>query len=227
MYIDVTSYLNSTMPAADTEASSSLDQDDFLQILIAQLEQQDPTEPTDNAQMVDQLTSYAQLEQLTNISSAMETLIAGMASLGTTQAASYIGLNVEAGGYTVAKKGEDISPMTYTLASDADTVTAYIYDENGDIVDTVFLGSAEAGSHEFQWDGLDSDGDELPDGTYSIGFLAQTKSEESISVTTSVTGTVTSVFTQDGTIYLKLDDGRAVNLDNVTSIGKATQSDNA
>lgn len=225
MYIDVTSYLNSTMPEADTEASSSLDQDDFLQILVAQLEQQDPTEPTDNAQMVDQMTSYAQLEQLTNISTAMDTLIAGMASLGATQAAGYIGMGVEAGGYTVAKKGESISPMTYTLGSDAESVSAYIYDENGDIVDTVILGAAQAGSYEFQWDGLDYNGKEVPDGTYSVGFSAEAENGDSVSVSTSVTGTVESVFTQDGTIYLKLDDGRTVNLDYVTSITQGSQSD--
>ncbi len=227
MYIDVTSYLNNNKPANDSEPSSTLDQADFIQILIAQLEQQDPTNPTDNAQMVDQITSYAQLEQLTNIASAMDTLIAGMASLGTTQAASYIGMGVEAGGYSVAKKGDSISPMTFTLGADAESVTAYVYDENGELVDTVILGPTEAGSHEFKWDGRDYNGKEVPDGIYSIGFTAESAKGDSVSVTTSVTGTVQSVFTSDGTIYLKLDDGRTVNLDYVTSITKGSQPDQA
>ena len=118
----------------------------------------------------------------------------------------------------ISKDGDSISMVTYTLDDDAASIYAHILDADGTIVDSVSLGSQEAGAHTFQWDGLDSDGNEVDDGTYSIAFSATDSDGDSLVVDMSVSGTVNSVSIENGNIILGLTDGREVNLFNVSTV---------
>ncbi|MEZ7196806.1 flagellar hook assembly protein FlgD [Pseudodesulfovibrio karagichevae] len=221
MSIDTTSYyeslLASTTSATTTSSSSaSLTSDDFISLLCTELQYQDPTEPVDNSQMVDQMTQYSQLEQLTEMNEKMDTLTDSISSLSASYGLDYIGKNVEADGYTIRKDGEDISTLYLTLAEDAAEVTLNIYDSNGSIVDTQTFSDIDAGTVSFTWDGTDYDGDEADDGYYYILAKATDSNGDNVDCNTTTTGTVTGVSNTDDGVILTLSDGRTVNLADVT-----------
>jgi flagellar basal-body rod modification protein FlgD len=221
MSIDATSYyeslLASTTTASTTSTSStSLSSDDFITLLCTELQYQDPTEPVDNSQMVDQMTQYSQLQQLTEMNEKMDTMTDGIGSLTAAYGLDYIGKDVEADGYTICKSGDDISTLYLTLDDDAAELTLNIYDSSGSIVDTQTFNDIDAGTVSFTWDGTDYDGDEVDDGYYYILAAATDSDGDDVDCTTTTTGTVTGVSNTDDGVVLTLDDGRTVNLADVT-----------
>jgi flagellar basal-body rod modification protein FlgD len=223
MTVETTSYYESLLTAssetADTStASTSLGSMDFLNLLITQLQYQDPTEPVDNTEMVNQMTQFSQLESLTSIDEKLDELTSSLSAATTTSAINYLGKEVEASGYSLSKSGDDISDLYLTLDDDAESVTINIYNSSGTIVDTETLSALEAGSYSFTWDGLDSDGSEADDGTYYADVSAEDSNGDSVDVSTSTTGTVAGVSTTSDGVVLILDDGRTVNLSDVTLV---------
>ncbi len=218
-----TSLLATSSTSTTTESSSSteLTSEDFLTLLLAEIEYQDPTEPLENAEMVSQLTGYSQLEELTSINETLSDLADDLGSSSTTNALSYLGTTVQAEGDSIVKADDEITSLTFTLGDDAESVTVNIYDSDGNIVATSSLGSMSEGSYSFTWDGLDSDGDSVDDGTYSVVMSALDSDGDSVDVTMITSGTVTGIASTSDGIELILEDGRTVGLEDVTYVTSA------
>lgn len=225
MSIDTTSYYDSLLLSStdttsveittDAEATS-LTSEDFLTLLVTELQYQDPTEPMDNAEMVSQLTGYSQLDELGEMNDQLATLTDTINSMTSTSGLDYLGKQVEASGYTVAVDGEDVSTLYFELDEYAESLTFNIYDGNGSIVDTQTYTQMDAGASSFTWDGTDSNGNTLADGNYYVLATAVNSDGEASDVSTTTTGTVTGISTTDDGVILSLDDGRTVNLLDVT-----------
>lgn len=220
VYTSVTDLINSTyeVTSEDAVASSELGEDAFLELLIAQLEWQDPLDPMDDTEMVAQLAQFSSLEAQQETVEQLEGVNDLLSQQQVLSATSYIGKEVEAYGSCLSKDEDSVSTVTYTLAGDAADVTAHILDEDGDIVASVELGGQGSGDHSFVWDGLDADGNEADGGQYYIAFNAYDDTDDSVYVSTAVSGTVTSIYSDDGTIMLELSDGRTVYASNVSKI---------
>ncbi len=222
MYTSTTNYLNNVYTSSttswDTDTSNDMGQDEFLQLFVAQLENQDPLNPVDNSESIAQLAQFSSLEQLTNINSQLTELISAINTQSMNTAVDYIGKSVTATGYTLSKEEGSVSDVTYTVPVDVEDLTAHIVDENGSIVCSVDLGGRDAGEYEFTWDGTDTEGNELADGIYSIAFTATNAEGESVSISTMVSGVVEGVSQQGGKTLLTLQDGREVYLENVWEV---------
>jgi flagellar basal-body rod modification protein FlgD len=223
MTTETTSYLDSLLLTSSTDtttstSTTSLTSEDFLTLLVTELEYQDPTEPMDNTEMVNQLTQYSQLDELTSIDDTLTSLSEDLTTAAATSGLSYLGKEVEADGYSLSKEGDDITSVYLELEEDAATVTVNIYDSSGTIVQTATLSDLEAGSYSFDWDGLDSDGDEADDGIYYITATAEDSDGAEVDVSTSTAGTVSGISTTDDGVVLILDDGRTVNMSDVTLV---------
>jgi len=219
MYIDTTSYLNSIQSSSTTDtASSSMDGDDFLTILVAQLENQDPFNSTDPAEMIGQLTQFSILEQLTSMNETMTSTLSALTLQTATSSVSYIGKTVMASGYSLDVEDGTASSSTYTLDEDVESLSAYIYDEDGSLVRTVELGATSAGEYDFQWDGKDDDGNTVDDGTYSLAIAGLDAEGEDVVASTTISGVVNGVSVESGSVMLTLKDGREVALANVKSV---------
>ncbi|CCH49502.1 flagellar hook assembly protein FlgD [Pseudodesulfovibrio piezophilus] len=222
MTVETTSYYDSLTTATTetttttSDSSTSLTSDDFITLLLAELEYQDPTEPVDNSQMVDQMTQYSQLEQLTEMNDQLESMTETISSASMTTALNYIGMEVTAEGYTLSKSGEDLSDLYFETTEDAETLTADIYDSSGNIVQTLTYSNVDAGSYELDWDGTDSDGEDVDDGYYYVIMTGENSEGDTIDVTTTTTGTVSGLSNTDDGVILTLEDGRTVNMLNVT-----------
>lgn len=223
MYTSSASYLNNVYTASTTswdteESSTDLGQDEFLQLFVAQLENQDPLDPMDDSESIAQMAEFSSLEQLTNINSQISSLIDSINTQSLNTAVSYIGKSVTASGYSISKDGESVSEATYTVPVDVEEMTAHIIDESGSIVNSIDLGAHDAGEYDFSWDGTGTDGEALDDGVYSIAFTASNAEGESVSISTMVSGVVEGISQSDGSTLLTLEDGRQVYLSNVYEV---------
>lgn len=224
MSVDTTSYYDSLLSASSTstieyttaEEATNLTSEDFLTLLVTELQYQDPTDPMDNTEMVNQLTQYSQLDELSAMNEKMDALTDSLNAMSATNGLDYLGKDVEASGYTVTKSGDDISSIYYSLDEYAESVTCNVYDSDGSIINTVTATQIEAGSYSYTWDGTDYNGNTADDDTYYLLFSGQDAEGSSVDVSTTTTGTVTGISTTDDGVILTLDDGRTVNMLDVT-----------
>jgi flagellar basal-body rod modification protein FlgD len=194
---------------------SILGQDDFMKMLIAQLQNQDPLNPMDGTQFAAQLAQFSTVEQVSNMSTQLKTMNASIAAMNNTQMASLIGSQVTAQGNTISVTGSS-STLTYNLASAIQKGAIKIYNSNGVAVKSLDIGSQSAGVNSVTWD---SSG--LPTGTYTYDIAATDKNGVSIPATTMVNGTITGITYKDSTPYITVN-GQNIAFSSVSAIKKPT-----
>jgi len=212
----ITSVGSTTASASATTSTdkNTLGQEEFLEILIAQMKNQDPTNPVDANDFTSQLTQYSCLEQLMNMNARLDTLIADFESMSGVELAGLIGTEVTVDGNTLEADGSTCA-ITYDLSGEAASGQVIIYDANGDSADTLDFGRQDAGANILVWDcsGVSS-------GTYTFEVSASAADGSDLSVTTRETGTVTEVSFKDGLATLRVN-GRDVSIDDVISISQS------
>ncbi|MCK5009848.1 MAG: hypothetical protein KAS98_05140, partial [Deltaproteobacteria bacterium] len=169
----VTNPITYSLMASSTDNTVSgggkneLGRDAFFQLLLTQLQNQDPLNPMESTDMTAQLAQFSQLEQMDNMNTSLDYLQLYMASLNNAQAVGFIGKEIEANGDSVQLSEEGSASLSYELMDDAGSVTVKIYDEDTQLVWTVETGSQSAGKQEWLWDGRDAQGNQVEAGTYT------------------------------------------------------------
>lgn len=119
--------------AAASSSSLAIDMDQFLQILVTQLENQNPLEPTDTSEFTNQLVGYAQLGQQTLMNETLEGLSSSITAMLTAQGASYVGQTVEiASASAPLQNGK--AAWTYTVQDAAASTALVVTDQTGKVV---------------------------------------------------------------------------------------------
>jgi len=208
-----------------TGTQSKMGRDAFLQLLVTQLKLQDPTNPLDDKQLTAQLAQFSSLESLNNIQDTVERIDSKLNESNILSGLKFLGTEVRAPGNEIVKQDGEISQVTYKLNGDATRTYVNIFDQYGNIVNTVELGPKNQGTYTFEWDGKDFDGNVLSDGQYSLAFGAEGTDGESILIDTEVYGKVVGVTKQDSNIILDLEDGRKVYMDQVESVSYLSHKD--
>ncbi|WP_207168571.1 flagellar hook assembly protein FlgD [Thiocystis violacea] len=168
--LGLTSYGTQTTAAAD----SSLGQDDFLNLMLAQLKNQDPTDPVTNEDFVAQLAQFSTVSGIEGLSASFAELSQTLSQNQTLQAASLVGNSVLVPARSIAlEEGQSVTGAV-NLSSSAGGVTLNVYGPGGDLVRSEGLGTLAAGLQEFSWDGLLDDGTPAPAGSYEIEIVAET-----------------------------------------------------
>jgi flagellar basal-body rod modification protein FlgD len=185
-------------------SATSLGKQDFLKLLVAQLSHQDPLKPMENTEFVAQLAQFSNLEQLVSVNSNLELLQVSQMAMTNGQLAGLIGKEVEASGSTISLTKGGTAPINFTLDSNASEVTLKITDSKGNTVRTITMSSASKGLNTTSWDGKDSNGNELASGSYKVAVSAKDSSGNSVSASSTFTGTVTGVTYEDGAAYLEI-----------------------
>ncbi len=205
-----TSSAASSSAAASTTASPALDQNSFLKLLMAQMQNQDPTAPTDGTTFVTQLAQFTQVQQTTAQTTTLTNIQNQLQSLGNAQATDLVGKTVTVNGNSMSFNGTFASPANVTLAGAASTVNVTVQDSQGNTVRTMTLGSAPAGPLSITWDGKEDSGQIAPSGTYTAAVTAVGVSGQAIGVSTTAMGTVTQVALNNGSPTLTLSTGAVV-----------------
>ncbi len=185
---------------SSSERSDALGRDDFLKMLVAQLENQDPLNPQDSTEFTAQLAQFSSLEQLIAMRESIEAMTGSQASgQATTQALTAAGLIgrevlVESDAFELVS---GVPPLAVELESAADGATFTVRNASGVPVFETELGALRAGRTEIAWDGLDERGNALDPGVYRLEVLASSDVNP-VPTTTLVRTRVTgAAFTDD------------------------------
>lgn len=210
-----------TQSAADNLSSTATDKvqsqkNMFLNLLIKQLQYQDPMNPVENTEFASQLAQFSQLEAMTDMSSNILEMTQYQNSMNSMQAASFIGKQVSASGNTIAYSGGE-SSIDFNLEGNTSNVTVTIYNSQGTIVRTMNMKDVLEGDATCTWDGKDNGGDAVNPGTYYFSLNATDYSGAAVNSTTYANGTVTGIKFVNGTIYLQVGD-KQITLSQITSI---------
>jgi flagellar basal-body rod modification protein FlgD len=209
--------IDSSSASALMGQTKALDRDDFLNLLIAQLQNQDPLNPTDSTEFTSQLAQFSSLEQLGNINSNLESLQLYQSSINNSQAVGFIGKEIVAKGDTVLLENGKAAECQADLPTDASGVLVSIYTNTGEFVKSFEIGPLPAGRQTFAWDGTGQDGKPVPDGAYRFEMLATDVDGNQIDATLLTHGTVTGVGFKDNTAFLSTASGQ-VALGNVVDV---------
>lgn len=212
------SYYDSVSSITSDSATSDLDKEAFLLLLITQFQNQDPLDPMDDTDFIAQLAQFSTLEQMMTINESMESIIYSTDAQTTIAITSYIGKEVSGRGLGVSKDGDTISLVQYAASEEMASCYVNILDSNSSVIASIDLGSRASGIHEFTWDGLTNTGSEAPDGIYTASFSGTNASGDFVYVDTSVSGLVAGTAYYDGVYYLRLSDGRSLSLDSVREV---------
>jgi len=165
-----TSNVTSLFGAGASAAAKSSTQETesrFLSLLIAQMKNQDPLNPLDNAQVTSQMAQLSTVQGIENMNKSLQALASSMGVNQMAQAANLIGRGVLVPGNSISPTTlEDV--MGFELLRPADNVTLSVFDAAGGLVRSVNMGPRDAGVNMMVWDGLTNSGQMTPEGKYSF-----------------------------------------------------------
>lgn len=192
---------STTGTAGGALASLSSNFSDFLNLLMTQLQNQDPTSPLDANSFTTELVQFSSVEQQINTNTSLTQLIQLTQAADVTQASAILGKQV-----TVQSSQIPLQNGSGTLnftASTAEPVSITVQNANGGILQQVSV-NASQGANSWTWDGKNSSGQMLPDGAYTVTVTSGAAGTTATALPFTVTGTATGVTTQNNTVNLQL-----------------------
>lgn len=198
--------------ASSLTGSKSLGKQDFLNLLVAQLQNQDPLNPQDPTAFTAQLAQFSSLEQLTSVNDTLTK----MSSANNLSDLNLIGKQVVASGgqFTLGSGNANIG---YQLDGAASKVNVQILDSNGEVVANLNQQNMANGEHMLAWDGTGNSGQPLPAGDYRVAVKATDADGNAVNATSLVQGTVQGVDLDQSGNTLVTDAG-TFNMDKVVSV---------
>ncbi len=192
----------SELTVTETKKNDVLDKDDFLKLLVTQLQHQDPLNPADSTQFTAQLAQFSSLEQLGNINDNLGGLQLSQTALNNSQAVNFIGKTVTSSGNSIHLTDGVSDNLQFELGADAKAVFMSIYDAAGNYIKTVESGALNAGEQTLSWNGTDQDGNKVSDGAYAFEVAAVDADDNMVNTATFTSGRVTGVTFKNGRLCL-------------------------
>lgn len=148
--------------------SNDLGKNEFLELLVAQLNNQNPLEPQENGEFIGQLAQFSTVEGVEKLNSSMETILSGYQSSQALQASSLVGRKVIVPSDKAVVDTAETFKASLVLPVSSSNVFVNVYDSAGTVVNRINMGQQESGNVSFMWDGKDSKGNLMPPGTYKF-----------------------------------------------------------
>ena len=189
----------------------------FLKLLVTQLNNQDPLNPLDNAQLTSQLAQMSTVSGIEKLNGAVQSLLAQSGSSQVLQSAALIGRTVLVPGKEVAVKDGAPEKFGIDLAGAADSVKVSVKNAAGETVRTFDLGALPPGVKMIDWDGKTGTGTSAPDGASTLSVTAKAGTEDVLSLALNY-AKVASVSQVYGGASLDLGGGRTAGLDEVRQV---------
>jgi flagellar basal-body rod modification protein FlgD len=158
--------LDLTQPAEATE--QTLGQEQFLELMITQLENQDPFKPLESGEFLGQLAQFGTVSGLAELKSSFADLASALVSNQALQAAQLVGRSVlVASSDAQLEEGADLEGAV-ELPNASSSVRVQIRDASGQLVRELDLGASPGGVAKFQWDGTTDGGEPAEPGRYGV-----------------------------------------------------------
>lgn len=216
--------------AKEQESGNELGQSVFLELMITQLENQDPLSPQENSDFIAQLAQFSSVEGIEKLNTSFDSFSGNFRSNRALEASSLVGSPVSVVTDTAQLEDNGFVGGTVNLPQSTTDIKVNIYNEQGSLVEAIPLGNQPSGDLVFRWDGkrIEVNG-ELTDwqateqknaGTYQFEVIALQQSESGAvqpeQLETALTANVNSVTaTENGGLILNLSGVGAVDIEDV------------
>ena len=198
-----------------TSSPQSL-QDNFMKMLVAQMQYQDPTNPMDSAQMTSQIAQIQTVGGINNLNASMSTMVKSLNASQAYQASSMIGHTVMIEGNSFPlSKGQ--GSFGIQLPSSADSVKVNVMNSAGQVVNTINLGAQAGGTIPVAWNGKDGAGNVAPDGKYTFQIAASSGGKPVAATSLTYAG-VSGISNTSSGVTLNLDNNTTVGVASVVQI---------
>jgi len=145
-----------------------LGQEDFLKLLVAQLKNQDPSNPVENSEFLGQIAQFSMVSGIDSLGASFDSVASSLFSTQAMQASQLIGKDILIETNTAELiEGESVDGVLESPMS-ASNVKIFVEDQSGLLVRTLDLGNIGAGSTNFNWNGFDGQGTQAPIGSYTL-----------------------------------------------------------
>ena len=175
--MDAVPSISELFPVAETATNTKnspdeLGQDEFMTLMVAQLENQDPTKPMDNFQFLSQIAQFGTVSGIQDLQLGLDGLSSALLSNQAMQAADLVGRAVVTGSNIGSLPEEGELRAEINLPQAAGNVTLYVQDAGGGLILAQPMGAAPAGQLDIHWDGTNGSGDRMPAGEYRLSAEA-------------------------------------------------------
>jgi flagellar basal-body rod modification protein FlgD len=160
------------------QAQQTLDQSDFLELMTAQLTNQDPFSPVDNTQMVAQMAQFSSVAGIAEMNSTLRAIADKLGGTSASDALSYVGRTVLTPGNVAYGRTDGGIAGAVELDKDATDVMVTIANADGEVLKSFSLGKQDAGTVAFDWDGTTATGEDAGDGPFLVTTMAINGSAE-------------------------------------------------
>jgi flagellar basal-body rod modification protein FlgD len=202
-----TSGTSSTSSSLGNAASASDIQNQFLTLLVTQMQAQDPLNPMDNSQMTSQMAQISTVSGLQQLNATMNSVLQSQVANQAMMATQLVGSQVMVAGNNLTLGSSGGAQGGVMLSGAAAAMTVTVQDSNGKVVDTVPVSSPQSGLNNFTWDGTDGNGNQLPAGNYTFTAKAVDSTGAAVSATTYGNLAVTAVTWNQGVPLVVTSDG--------------------
>ena len=156
----------SNVPAQNK--NDELGQEDFLKLLVAQLKNQDPSNPVENGEFLGQIAQFSMVNGIDGLGASFDSVASSLFSTQAMQASQLVGKDILVETNIGVLETDGSVDAVLETSSAASNIKIFVEDESGLLVRTLDLGNIGAGSTKFNWDGLDSEGAQAAAGAYTL-----------------------------------------------------------
>jgi flagellar basal-body rod modification protein FlgD len=189
-----------TGAATSGQRSESSGEDRFLKLLVAQMKNQDPLNPLDNAEVTSQMAQISTVSGIEKLNKSLAEMSGSFSAMQALQSASLVGRQVLIEGDSLPLNANGAGGGGLNLEAAAQSVRVNVLASDGSVLDTLDLGSLPAGRHLFDW--------QAPRGLNTArvaGFeVVATNAGQAVSSTALMRDSVRAVSASDGRITLEL-----------------------
>jgi flagellar basal-body rod modification protein FlgD len=183
---------------ADKLASATEQSDRFLKLLVTQMQNQDPLNPMDNAQITTQMAQISTVSGIDKLNTSIADMGSAMLQSQSLQGAALVGKEVLLAGNDLVPDGNGLASGGFELTGPADRVVVTVTNGAGKVVDTIDLGAESAGRHTFDWVSKDAEAKGL---TFSVSAKS---GAAAVGTTPLVADRVKAVYSDAGQLNVEL-----------------------
>jgi len=208
----------STAAATNIAGGQSLGKEDFLQLLVAQLQAQNPLDPQKAEDFSAQLAQFSALEQMTNVNANLDQIQKFEQAVNNSSLVNLIGKNIDSPGRQFDFKAGEVKTLNFSLNEDAKQVEVNVLDSAGNKVTTLKLNDLAAGNNQALWNGTDGEGKTVSPGAYTFEVKAQNAKGDEIPAQTFISGKISDVvFEEEGTFAIV--NGQKIPVTEISRVG--------
>ena len=197
-----------------------LGMEDYMNIMIRQLQYQDPFHPMDNRKFASQLAQFSQLDQLVHLNKKMDGIADQGKERDSLQMVGFLGREVYLKGNRFVKDPHESANLVFRLDRPANESQIFVYGAKHQLVRTIKIGPMEAGNQHIAWDGLTNSGVKAPSGGYEFEVVARDAKNRPVHASPLRTGIVTGVVFSENKPKLEVN-GEKIDLSDITHVGTA------